>query len=199
MAPDYHAVAGRLAAQPTAEKVIRNQLISEGYTIQEATARAAGATRRPARTPRTASRKALDEAVTTAVLTATAARKAAKKATRRATRRATAEAAAARVLHERQQMAAQFSEDAIRKSLRESTAGDLAAIATIGLSSTGQPAPAARTHAEIAVDPRTLSLEDLGLAATAGSAGSSPFWAGQTRGSSPFWAGQHSGGGPASA
>ena len=199
MTADIEAVTKRLAAQPAAEKVIRNQLISEGCSIREATARAAQATRRPARPPRPGGQQALTEAVAAAVRTATAARKTAKKATRRATRRATAEATAARVLQERQQMAAQFSEDAIRKSLRESTAGDLAAIATIGLSGTGQPAPAARAHAEIAVDPRSLSLEDLGLAATAGAAGSSPFWAGQTGGSSPFWAGQHSGGGPASA
>jgi len=135
--------------------------------------------RRPA-----ASQKAIAEAVARAVTSASAARKAAKKATRRAT----AEAAAARVLRERQQLAAQFTETAVGRSLRESSNDDLAAIAATALSGTGQPRPAGRPVAEMTVDPRTLSLEDLGPAAAAGMAGNSSFWGGSPAASkSPFW------------
>ncbi len=133
---------------------------------------------------------ALTEAVATAVRTVTAARKAAK----RAARRATAEAAASRVLQERRQLEARFTETAIGRSLREAAADDLAAIAAIGMSGAGQAGPAARPVVEMAVRPEALSLEELGVAATVGSAGGSAFWTGQTAGRSPFWRGlQNSG------
>jgi len=130
-----------------------------------------------------AGQKAIAEAVAQAVATASAGRKAAKKAAKRAT----AEAAVARVLQERQRLAAQFSETAIGQSLREASGGDLAAIAATALSGTGQPRPAGRPVTEVTVNPRTLDLEDLGLAATAGMPGGSLFWGGSPPGGSPFW------------
>lgn len=195
MAPDLHAVSERLAAQPATEKVIRNQLISQGYGIREATARAARITKggragQITEGPPAASSKAIAEAIAAAVLTATAARKEAKKAARRAT----AEAAAARILQERQQLAAQFSEAEIGTSLRETSNADLAVITTTALSGTGQPSAAPRPVMVVTVRPERLSLEDLGVAAAAGSDGSSPFWRGQTAGSSPFWRGMQDGG-----
>jgi hypothetical protein len=137
-----------------------------------------------------ASQKAIAETVAQAVRTASDARKAAK----RMAKRATAEAAAARVLQERRQLAARFTETAIGRSLRESSGGDLAAIAATALSGTGQPGPAARPVAEMTVNPQALDLEDLGLAATAGTAGNSPFWGGSPVGASPFWRGLQVGG-----
>lgn len=195
MTTDAGTITERLAAQDPAEKQIRNRLIQRGYGIREATVRAARMTR-GARTrqitegPSAPSQKAIAEAVAQAVASATAARKAAKKARRCAT----TEAAAARVIQERQRLAAQFSEAAVGKSLRESSGDDLAAIAAAALSGTGQPGPAARPVAEVTVDARALSLEDLGLAATAGTAGNSPFWQAHPGGSpaagqSPFWQG----------
>lgn len=195
MAPDLHAVSERLAAQPAAEKVIRNQLISQGYSIREATARAARITKggragQITEGPPAGRSEAITEAVAAAVLTAAATRKAAKKAARRAT----AEAAAARVLQERRQLAAQFTEDAAGKSLRESTADDLAAIAATGMSGRGQSSPAGRPVAELTVNPQALDLQEIGIAAAAGMTGSSPFWeaqpgASRAAGQSPFWRG----------
>jgi hypothetical protein len=141
----------------------------------------------------------LAEAVAVAVVRQKSARKARKAAAEKARERATAEAAAARMLQERRQLAAQFSEAAIGKSLQEASNADLAVITTTALSGTGQPSAAPRPVMVMTVRPETLSLEDLGVAATAGSAGSSPFWAGQTSGESAFWRGQHVGGGTASA
>jgi len=188
---DIGAVFGRLAAQPTEEKEIRNRLISEGYGLREATARAARITRggragQITEGPPAARQKAIAEAVAQAVLSATAARKAAKKAARRAA----AEAAATRMLQERAQLAARFSETAIGASLREASSDDLAVIASAALSGTGQPGQAPRPVAEVTVDPRTLSLEELGLAAAAGTAGDSPFMLGSnTTGNTPFMRG----------
>lgn len=190
MTADIGAVFDRLAAQPAEEEEIRNRLISEGYGLREATARAARMTGRVTSSRPAASQRAIAEAVANAVASATAARKAAKKAAKRAT----AEAAAERVIQERQRLAAQFTETAVGRSLRESSREDLAAIAATALSGTGQPAPAARPAAEVTVDPRALSLEDLGLAATAGTAGASPFWGGSPAGASPFWRGLQVGG-----
>jgi hypothetical protein len=141
----------------------------------------------------------LAEAVAVALVRQKSARKARKAATEKTRERAATEAAAARMLQERRQLAAQFSEAAIGKSLQEASNADLAAITTTALSGAGQPGPPGRVVADIAVDPRSLSLEDLGVAATAGSAGGSAFWAGQTAGDSPFWRGQHGSGGTASA
>jgi len=92
------------------------------------------------------------------------------------------------VIQERQRLAAQFTETAIGQSLRESSSDDLAAITATALSGTGQPGPAARPVAEMTVNPGTLSLEELMLAAAAGTAGNSPFWGGgPAAGKSPFW------------
>lgn len=199
MAPDLHAVTARLAAQPAAEKVIRNQLISQGCSIREATARAAritegGRAGQITEGPPAASLKAIAEAAAAAVLTATAARKAA----RRAADRAVVEAAVAGALRERQQLAAQFSETAIGTALREASSDDLAAITATALAGAGRSGPAARlvTPDEVTADPRTLSLEELDhavLAATGRSAGSSPFWGGSPAGGSPFWRGMQGG------
>lgn len=165
--------------------------IQEGarqFREYQATGRIAGS--RPA-----PGQKAAAEAIAQAVRTATAARKSAKKTARRAA----AEAAAARVLQERQQLAAQFTETAIGNSLREASGDDLAAITATALSGTGQPAHAGRPVAEMTVDPGALSLEDMGVAALAGSAGNSPFWEARpgeslTPGKSPFWHGLQVGG-----
>ena len=195
MTTDVGAITERLAAQDPAEKEIRNRLISEGCGLREATARAAQMTGRVTRPRPASSQQAIAEAVAQAVASATAARKTAKKAAKRAT----AEAAAARVIQERQRLAAQFTETAVGEQLREASGGDLAAIAATALSGTGQPGPATRPVAEVTVDPRTLDLEDLGLAATAGTAGNSPFWQAMPGGSpaagqSPFWRGLQAGG-----
>jgi hypothetical protein len=131
----------------------------------------------------------LAEAIATALVRQKAARKARKAAAEKTRERATAEAAAAQVLQERQQLAAQFSETAIAKSLQEASNADLAFITTTALSGTGQPSAEPRPVMVMTVRPETLSLEDLGVAATAGSAGKSAFWAGQTSGDSPFWRG----------
>ena len=87
------------------------------------------------------------------------------------------EAAVTRILRERQQRAAQFSETAVGEQLREASSADLAAIASAALASTtSQARPAPRPVTEVAVDPRSLSIEEMGLAALAGSAGNSPIW-----------------------
>ncbi len=104
--------------------------------------------------PRAASQKAIAEAIAGAVLSARTARKAAKKAARRAA----TEAAAARILQERQLLAAQFGEAAVGKSLREASNDDLARLAAAALASTSQQGAAARPVAA-AVQPRALSLE----------------------------------------
>lgn len=183
MTTDVGAITERLAAQDPAEKEIRNRLISEGCGLREATARAARMTGRVTSSRSATSQKAIAEAAAQAVASATAARRAAKKAAKRAT----AEAAAKRVIQERQRLAAQFTETAIGEQLREASGGDLAAIASAALSGTGQPGPAARPVAEVATPPSAMDLEELGLAAVLGSAGSSPFWGGATAGQSPFW------------
>ena len=182
---DIDAVIERLAAQDPAEKKIRNGLIERGYSIREATARAARMTSRVTRPRPAASQQAIALAVAEAVASATAARKAAKKATKRAT----AEAAPTRMSQERQRVAARFTETAISASLLEAGNSDLAAIAATALSGTGQPSPADRPMAEMTIDPQKLDLGDLGLAAAIGTAGNSPFWTGQTAGDSPFWRG----------
>lgn len=184
------------------QRALRGQLIAECYRRDPGggylAAIAAGArqfregrvTGRVAGSRPAASQKAIAEAVAQAVAGASAARKTATKAAKRAT----AEAAAARALREHRQMATQFTETAITSSLREASSGDLAAITAVALSGTGQPRPAARPVAEVTVDPRTLDLEDLGLAAVLGTAGHSPFWGGSPAGGSPFWRGMQADG-----
>ena len=137
--------------------------------------------------------KVIAEAVAVALAAQKTVRKARKSAGKAAARAAT-EAATARMLQERQQLAAQFSETALGASLREASNADLAVITTTALSGTGQPDPPGRSVVVMTVRPEALSLEDLGIAAAAGSAGTSPFWAGQTGGESPFWRSMQAGG-----
>jgi len=168
-------VAGYLAA------------IQEGaQRFREGTRPGRGAGRAPAIAP-----AVLAEAVAVAL----ARQKAARKARKATAARAATEAAAARILRERKQLAAQFSEAAIGKSLRESTADDLAAIAATALSGTGQPASAGRPVIEMTVDPGSLDLGELGLAASVGMAGDSPFMCGSnSTGNTPFMRGLQPGG-----
>lgn len=203
MTADIGTVIERLAAQPASQKRIRNQLISEGYGIREATARAARITegvrtRQITEGPSAPSLKAIAEAAAAAVLTATAERKAA----RRAADRAAVEAAVAEALRERQHLAAQFSEAALGQSLREASSDDLAVITATALAGRGQPRPAPGPAAEVTADLRAMSLDELNravLASTASSAGASPFWGGSPAGGSPFWRGLQVGGGSADA
>lgn len=204
MASDLDAVMKRLAAQPAAVKVIRNRLVSEGYSIREATARAtriteAGRAGQITEGPPLARSKAITEAVAVALAQQKAARKAHEAAERKARDRAVVEAAVTGALRDRLLQAAQFSEDAIGKSLREASSDDLAAITATALAGPGQPRPAPGPAVEVTADPRVMSLEELGVAATAAavtasSAGNSPFWSGQTAGDSPFWRGMQGGG-----
>jgi hypothetical protein len=120
-----------------------------------------------------------------------AVRKEAKKAARR--RRAAERTAAdrtrvERMVAERLALARKFSEASAGPALREASNADLAFAAAAAMG--GRPAPPGRPVAEIAVDHRSLSLQDLAVAAVAGSAGSTAFWTGQPSGGSPFWRGQ---------
>ncbi|MGH3192337.1 MAG: hypothetical protein ACRDOL_34830, partial [Streptosporangiaceae bacterium] len=116
-----------------------------------------------------------------------AASKAARKAARRGKREAAERAEVQRLVRERLQLARRFSETSAGPALREASNADLGFAAAAALGSNPAGAPAARPVVEMAVQPQALSPGDLAVAAVAGSAGQSPFWAGQASGDSPFW------------
>lgn len=175
----------RLAAQDPAEKRLRNALIERGHGIREATAIAARQSGgRPQRRP-AAGRSVLAEAVAAEAARQLAARKAARKATKRTAREAEDQALVQRMVAERLALARQFSEASAGSLLREASSQDLAFTAATVMGT--RPVAAARPVVELAVDPAGLGLGDLGVAAVAGSSGSSPFYMGQSSGDSPFW------------
>lgn len=181
--------AGYGAAITEGARLIRAELggrhwkrVSAREALQAATAaRARVAAQRPAVSP---------DVVRAAVAEAerlVAARRKAGKAARRATREAADQALVSRMVAERLQAAHRLSEAVSGPALREASNEDLRCVAVAAMS--GAPAPAARPVVEMTVDPAVLSLEDLAVAAAVGSAGSSPFWTGQTSGQSPFMRG----------
>jgi len=189
MAADHYEITRRLAAMPAEEKALRNRLVSEGYPLREAVilAHRAGTRRASPRRP-APSQQDLAEAVAAAVDRHETARKAAKKAAKRAAQEAADRALATRVVTEQLALAQKFSGASVGAMLSEASREDLAFAAAAALGGS-RPGPA-RPVVEMAVDPQALSLEDLGVVATAGSAGNSPFWTGgQTAGQSPFWRG----------
>jgi hypothetical protein len=192
MAVDVTGIVERLAAMSAGEKALRNRLVRQGCGLREAVVLAHRMTARGARrgeraaTPGT-SRMILESA-------AVPDRKSVRKAARRAARdRVAAERAAAdralagRMIAERLALARRFSEASAGRLLREAPNQDLAFTAASALGR--RPVPV-RPVAEVTVsgqELREFSPAELSLAGLAGSAGSSPFWTGQTSGNSPFW------------
>jgi hypothetical protein len=187
------------------QRALRGALIGEAYrrnpaagylsAIEEG-ARQFRAGKRPGRSAVPAiAPQVLAEAVASALARQECVRKEAKKAARR---RVAAEQAADdralvdRMVAERLAVARKFSEASAGPALCEASNADLAFVAAAAMG--GRPAAAGRSVVEIAVDQQSLSLQDLAVAAVAGSAGSTAFWTGQPAGDSPFHTYQRGGG-----
>lgn len=183
-AVNYDRLIRRLAEMPLEQKAIRNRLVEQGVGVREATRRAIQATR----PPRAVSQAQLAEAVAAAVARREDARRARKAAKKRAAKEAAVRAQVARAAAGQLRAAQLFSEASITATLQEASRDDLAFTAVAAMGGR-QPGPG-RPVIEVDVQPGALNLEDLPVAATAGMAGSSPFWAapGAARKPSPFWA-----------